>query len=356
MKRLQEMTPSRILITRLSAIGDCIHTIPLAVRSKELWPNCNITWVVDCAASKILSEHPAIDEVIRIERHWVTKRHQWQHLKKELRSREFDLVLDPQGLIKSSLLGWLSRAPVRIGFDYSQARELAPLLATHRIRRTTRHRVDTYLELLEPWHEITTGAAQFNMPTFAQAAATMPKMLSEMGLSSHEGFVCINPGAGWASKLWPVERYAEVASFINDNYGLKSVVVWAGEAERLMASVIVEQSSGAAICAPNTTLPELAELARRATIFLASDTGPLHLAAAMGTRCVGLFGPTWGDEVGPYGTQHSNVQSIQLPSKRGSKMRNRSNSAMQSITTQEVLLACVEMLARDHTTGLRAAA
>ena len=341
MKRI-EVLPKRILICRLSAIGDCVHTIPLAVKAKQLWPNCKLTWVVDCVAAQLLQPHPAIDEVIKIERHWVKNSRLWKTLRRELQARHFDLTLDPQGLIKSSMLAWLCGAPTRVGFDYSHGRELAPVLANRRITRTQRHMVDTYLELLSPWSPTPAGRAEFQMPTYEEADQ-VHEILHASGFDTQESFACIAPGAGWASKLWPVERYAAVASYLNHQHNLRTMVLWAGDAEKTMANQIVSSSNGAARIAPRTSLTELAEVARRAKLFLASDTGPLHIAAAIGTTCIGLFGPTWGDEAGPYGARNVSIQSPKLPGPR-SRMRSGDNSTMMAIEVDEVSTVCSRVL------------
>jgi heptosyltransferase I len=345
MKR-PNLTPERVLLCRLSAIGDCILTIPLAVRIKELWPNCKLTWVVDCPAAQLLQPHPAVDEVMKIERHWVKNSRLWTSLREVLRARKFDVSLDPQGLIKSGLIAWLSGAKLRLGFDYSQARELAPLLATRRIRRTARHMADTYLELLTPWATFHCGNAKFNMPVYTAAVEKLPEILTQSKLDRNEEYICVAPGAGWTTKLWPVERYAQVAEYMLANHQIRTLVVWAGDNEKLMAQAIAEKSGGAAVVAPRTSLTELAEVARRSSLFLAGDTGPLHLAAAMKTPCVGLFGPTWADEVGPYGSGHIAVQSPQLPS--GRSMRLGNNNAMQAIEVEEVIGACVKALIQSR--------
>ncbi len=333
--------PKRVLICRLSAIGDCVHTIPLAVKVKELWPECKLTWVVDCVASQLLQSHEAIDEVIKIERHWVKNTRLWKSLRKELQERRFDLALDPQGLIKSGMLAWLSGAATRVGFDYSHGRELAPMLVNRRVSRTARHMVDTYLELLSPWQATAPGQAEFRMPVYA-AAENVPSILAASGLEPQEDFVCITPGAGWATKLWPVERFAAVANYIRMQHGLRTLVLWAGDSEHAMAEGIAARSGKSAVVAPKTSLTDLAEISRLTKLFLASDTGPLHIAAAMGAPCIGLFGPTWGDEAGPYGAANVSLQSPKLPGPRS--MRKGDNSAMQAIEVDEVYLACSQVL------------
>lgn len=340
--KLDKIEPKRILICRLSAIGDCVHTIPVAVKAKQLWPNSRLTWIVDCVAAQLLQSHPAVDEVIKIERHWVKNLRLWKSLRRDLQDRKFDLTLDPQGLIKSGLLAWLSGSKTRIGFDYSHGRELAPLLANRRVTRTQRHMVDTYLELLSPWSPTQAGHAEFQMPVYA-AAENVAAILKASGFDAQESFVCMTPGAGWASKLWPVERFAAVARFLQTKHNLRSLILWAGDSEKAMADQIVASSGGSALIAPRTSLIELAELARRSKLFLASDTGPLHIAAAVNAPCVGLFGPTWGDEAGPYGSKSVAIQSSKVPGAR-SQMRSSDNSAMLAIEVEEVCLTCTKVL------------
>lgn len=354
--------PQHVLITRLSAIGDCILTLPLAVKIKQLWPACRITWAVDCAAATLLEEHPAIDEIYRVKKSWLSHPKSWPSLRSELQQRQFDLVFDPQGLSKSSLLGRLSDSPQRVGFDYSHARELAPWMSTHRIRRTARHMVDTYMQLLSPWCELTPGAGEFQMPVFEQAAEGVEKTLQELELNqlpnlqsglacnyrpsaSGQRWVAMNVGAGWVSKRWPPERFGWIAQQLWQRHNLRSLVVWAGDEEQAMAEQVVAQGGGAAVAAPPTTLCELVEVIRRCELLLTSDTSPLHMASAVNTPCVGLFGPTWADEVGPYGNQHIAIQSTILPDvRRGA--RRTSTSSINAIEISEVLHGCSQLITK----------
>ena len=354
--------PKQILITRLSAIGDCVLTLPMAVEAKRLWPESRIVWLVDCAAQSLLEPHPCIDEVLRIEKRWLKKPQNWSHLRSELRSRQFDLVLDPQGLSKSALLGWISGSKSRIGFDYSHGREIAPLLASRRIHRTQRHMVDTYRELLSPFTSIAAGAGEFQMPIYDAAAESIESALEGLGLhrlndgssGNPRPWFSINPGAGWTTRQWPVERFGRVARHAMEQHGLSSVVVWAGESERLMAQVIAEESRGAAQVAPATDLPELVELIRRSEFLLTGDTGPLHLASAVGTPCVSLHGPTWADESGPYGNRHVAIQSP-LPNLSKKFVRRGPNVAMQAIEVEEVEMAIDRLLRRIASSATAAA-
>jgi lipopolysaccharide heptosyltransferase I len=330
------------VITRLSAIGDCLATLPLVVDIKRLWPECRVTWVVDCAAAGLLERHPAVDEVLKIDKKWMKNTKNWRRLRDTLRLGRFDLALDPQGLTKSAMLGWLSGARVRVGFDRSHAREIAPWLSTHRVRRTARHMVDAYRELLNPWRPTVLGAGEFAMPEFVEEAERVIDQIDAFKLGSE--WACINVGAGWPTKLWPPSRFAEVGQALYRQRGLRSLVVWSGEEERQAAEQVVHALGPAGVAAPRTSLPELAEWLRRAKLVLSSDTGPAHLAAAIGTPSVVLFGPTWGDECGPYGRKHRVVQSIVMPP-NGSPKRRGIATAMNAIFVEEVVDACMDVLA-----------
>ncbi|WP_231691089.1 glycosyltransferase family 9 protein [Aureliella helgolandensis] len=341
-------TPKSVLLTRLSAIGDCILTIPLAVEIKRLWPHCTLTWIVDCAAASLLESHPAVDEVIRIPKQWLKSPTEWSSLRQELRAREFDFTFDPQGLSKSATLGWLSGARRRIGFDYSHARELAPLLATRRIRRTARHMVDTYRQLLSPWTPIEMGQGSFDMPVYRDAALQVEELLDSLEWNAWDrhNWVAINPGAGWPTKTWPVQRFGMLARELHREYGRRSIVLWAGEDELLKAKVIEEESRGAAFVAPATDLPQALEVIRRSSLLVTADTGPLHMASAVGTPCVSLHGPTWADESGPYGNRHIAIQSPLLPHPKKVARRGH-NVAMQAIELDDVFHACGQLLTKQ---------
>ncbi len=337
-----KFTPRRVLITRLSAIGDCLATVPLAVDIKKMWPDCELVWYMDCGAANLLSRHACIDQVVRIPKKWMKQFKQWRTLRSQLASPGFDLVFDPQGLTKSAMLGWLSGARARIGFDRTHAREIAPWLYTHRVRRQHRHMVDCYRQLLEPWREINAQEGEFRMPRYEAEALKVQHDIDTLQLGSK--WICINVGAGWPTKLWPPSRFAEAGVQLYRQLGLRSLVVWAGESERHAAEQVVHALGDAGVLAPSTTLPELAEWLRAARLVISSDTGPAHLAAAVQTPSVVLFGPTWGDECGPYGPMHRVVQSIVMPPP-GAPKRRGVPTAMNAIQVDEVVDAAIDLIA-----------
>jgi ADP-heptose:LPS heptosyltransferase len=162
-----------------------------------------------------------------------------------------------------------------------------------------------------------------------------------------QSIAVINPGASWNSKLWPLDRYAEVARHLGQRHSLRSVVVWYGDVERSFAEEIVAGAGEHAVLAPPTKLHEVAALARAAALFISSDTGPLHLAAAVGTPCVAMYGPTRIGHCGPYGKQHIALQAYYQEGTRHQR-RSGDNRAMQAISAIDVCGACDEILVRKQ--------
>jgi ADP-heptose:LPS heptosyltransferase len=156
-------------------------------------------------------------------------------------------------------------------------------------------------------------------------------------------YAVLNPGAGWKSKLWPPGYFGQVARLLGEERQVPSLVVWAGEQELAWAKEIVATSDGHARLAPATSLVELAAVIRRAQLFLGSDTGPMHLAAALGTRCVALYGPTRAEECGPHGRQHVALQ-VYYHSGTCRERRNAENDAMAAITPQMAFEGCERAL------------
>ena len=330
----------RFLITRLSAIGDCILTMPVAAALRRAFPDSLICWAVQGAGAQLLVEHPDVDRVIKVPRGYLKSARTIWTLRQQLREYNFDYVIDPQSLTKSSAIGWLSGASRRIGFSQPQGRELAPLLANQHVRRTMDHVVDSYLELLTPLG-IHRPRVSFHVPRSPSATEMVSSFLDHA--EAGRRFVVINPGAGWDSKLWPARRYALLAQQLGQNHAIRSIVAWAGEREKSWTEEIVEHSGGHASAAPETTLPQLAALLRAATLFVGSDTGPLHLAAAVGTACVGMYGPTRPADCGPYGPQHISLQSYYQDG--SSRERRRAlNDAMRAISVEQAAKACGKVL------------
>jgi lipopolysaccharide heptosyltransferase I len=330
----------RILIVRLSAIGDCVLTMPVACALRERFPQAHIAWVVEEAAAPLVKAVGAVDHVIVVPKRFVRSMRSVARLRSELQGERFDLTLDPQGLTKSGFAAWLSAAPRRIGFGRPHSREISPWLQTELVESQAAHVVDHYLELLRPLG-IESPRPQFGLsiPTAAtEKAEELAALPQHFG-----GFAVLNPGAGWDSKRWPPERFAEVARHLATR-GLSSVVTWGGRRERAWAEAIVAEAAGACAMAPPTSLLELAAILRAARLFIGSDTGPLHLAAAAGTPCIALFGASSGTFCGPRGEGHVILQ-VAFDRSAARKRPGADNWAMRRITPEMVAAAVDRVLA-----------
>jgi ADP-heptose:LPS heptosyltransferase len=210
------------------------------------------------------------------------------------------------------------------------------------IAPTTPHLVDAQLQLLAPLG-VTEPRVRFAVPRDESAETAMHTALQTLHMGCP--FATINVGAGWDSRLWPPPQYGRVAKHLGQQYRIPSLVVWAGDRERAWAQEVIAHSGGNAFLAPPTKLTELTALLRRARLFIGSDTGPLHLAAAVGIPCVGLYGTTRPEESGAYGAQHMIVQA-RYQEGTARQRRSAANDAMREITVDSVYAACDSLLDR----------
>jgi len=334
----------RILIVRLSAIGDVIHTLPLLCALREKFPAAMLTWVVESRAAELLEGHAALDELIALPRGWLKSPATVWRLRRRLRTMRFDLAIDAQGLSKSAVAAWLSGTRRRIGFGRPWGRELSRWLNTELVDTSKDHAVDRHLELLRPLG-IESPAVRFDIPEHEQDRAAAEQIIHRCGVE--QGFGIVAPGAGWPSKRWPADRYAAVAGHLGRNRSLPMLVIWGNPQERACAEQIAAGSGRAAQVAPAMTLRQLAALARRARLLLGSDSGPLHLAAAVATPCVGLYGPWSAEKHGPYGPQHVTVQKMICEGSTRQK-RHASPKYMEAIDVPSVCEACDQILRRGE--------
>jgi len=335
-------TSLRVLIVKLSAIGDVVHGLPVLNALRQGFPEAHISWVVEGRAGDLLAGHPALDRLTVVPRGWLKSPAVVWRLRRELRAGRPDVAIDLQGLARSALTAWLSGARVRIGFAGADGRELSPWLNNRLVLPTATHVIDRNLQLLLPLG-VARPVVRFGLPEPLAEAHTVRQFLQLHRLTG--AFAVINPGAGWPSKRWEMGRFARVACHLGRRHNLPTVVVWAGPEERAWAQQIVSQSQGHALAAPATTLRELAALVRGAALFVGSDTGPLHIAAAVGTPCVGLFGPVAKERNGPYGEGHIALQRLRLTGPSRAR-RRAGNQAMRAITVEDVVQACDWILAR----------
>lgn len=330
----------KILIVRLSALGDVVLTLPVACELRRRFPGAYLTWAVESSFAPVLEQHPALDEVIVLPRGWAKS---WQGLRRvweTMRGHDFDFVIDVQSLSRSALVARFTGAKPRIGFGRPQGREIAPWLATHLCYATKTHVVERFLELLAVLG-IDQPQVTFDLHESVEEAHWAEATLHQFGLQPP--FAAINPGAGWPSKLWCPYRFAQVAEYLNRQCGMPVLVLWGNQAEREWAKIITRHGGKYTFLAPPTNIRQMMALLRRASLMIGCDTGPLHIAAALGTPCVGLYGPTNGEETGPYGTNHIVVQAARY---HGRHRRKAPRALMEAITVEMVCEACDRLIDR----------
>lgn len=298
----------RFLLVRLGALGDIVHAIPVAAALRKAFPTARIDWLVSAKHRELLDLVPVIDRrlVINDRRGAGAARGEggaspWQAIL-DLRRARYDVAIDLQGLMKSALLARASGARRVVGFAPSYLRErLARLFYTHVYDpgshgvfdpRETRHVVAINLGLLEPLG-VSAETAEFPIERVESPVA---KNLRERAGGR---YALLNPGAAWPNKRWPPSRLGAIAAGLRERHGLMSVVLW-GPGEEALAEEVVTTSQGAAVLSPKTTIADLVALARGAAVMVSGDTGPTHIAAAVGTPLVGLYGPTRPRRNGPW--------------------------------------------------------
>jgi heptosyltransferase-1 len=328
--------PSEVLLVRLSAIGDVVHTLPAAAALKHRgWRVC---WIVEPAARPLLEGNPAVTQVVAAPPARASRLGAAREVAAELRRTRRDAALDLQGLWKSA--GWarLAGAGRTIGFAPRWRREpLSSVLLTEQVALGAEavHVIDKNLALLRTVGVSALGLREFPLPATEAMAARVDAALEEEAVP--DDFVVLNPGGGWASKLWPPEFFGRLAIGLRDR-GLFSVVTW-GPGEEKLADRVVAASAGAARRAFATTLLEYVELARRARLVVAADTGPLHLACAGGTPVVGIFGPTDPARNGPWSAADVTVRRRPLCSPCHRHRCSLHEGVMHAIPPEEVLKA-----------------
>jgi lipopolysaccharide heptosyltransferase I len=325
----------KALLVRLSSIGDVVHTLPvLAALRTHGW---EAGWLVEPPSRPLLEGHPLLGHVVPAPRRGAFLLGTARSAVRAMREQSYDVALDLQGLWKSAVWGRLAGATRLIGFTRASRREgLSALLVPEQFELPSGidHVIDKNLALLRPLGIDAMGLREFPLPSAEKEARSMRTDLSDLGLGD---FVILNPGGGWASKLWPPEGYGEVARGLLER-GFRSLVTWGPGEERLAERVVAASRDAATRCFP-TTLVEYVAIARRARLVVGADTGPLHLACAVGTPVVGIYGPTDPARNGPFSAQDVVVRRTPLCSPCHRKRCAIHDGVMGAITAAEVLRA-----------------
>jgi lipopolysaccharide heptosyltransferase I len=337
-----------ILIVKLSAIGDVIHTLPALNAIRKAYPKARITWLVEEAAHDLVKDHPALDRIL------ISKRKRWlkelrsplflsamkemYRFLKELRDTHYDMILDFQASLKSGILIALARGKRKIGFGKGlEHMEYSYLFLNERLPAVSmeHHALTRGLMLLNGLG-IPTPEVEYRLSVSDHDRQQVDDLLQKYGLVNPGRFVVVNPVAKWESKLWSNEKFARLADRIIDEYDAE-IIFTGGIEDRSIIQNIMSTMEGRAInLAGHTTLKMLAALYEKAALFISTDTGPMHLAAAVGTPVVAIFGPTAPWRTGPFGSGHQVIQD-RLECSPCFKRRCSNNKCMEQISVQKVV-------------------
>lgn len=314
------MAGIRILVVRLSAMGDVIHALPAAASLKHSFPRSSLSWAIRPRWAPLLQGNPFLDEVIPLENSFggVVR------AARALRHERFDLVVDFQALIQSALVTASARSDKKVGLHRSQAREsAAALFYSTAVLTRSAHRVDRNLELAA-------AAGATNL----LRVFPLPEGKPEASLPDGK-FVLASPFAGWGSKQWPLEFYEDLALALDAEMGMPLVINGPPESAALLARI-----GGAHIHLSG--IPGLIDATRRAHAVIGVDSGPVHVAAALGKPGVAIYGPTDPAQTGPYGGSIRVLRAPQTATtyKRGEQI----HESMRAIEPAAVLEALDEVL------------
>ena len=328
-------SPQRMLIIKPSALGDIATTLPLLCDLKMMFPESRIDWLIDPALADLVRGHDAVNELIYFDRRKIsgwflhgTARSSLRALMRTLKENKYDMVFDAQGLLRSAFLAGSSRAAMRIGF--TDAREGARFLYTHHSRIPRQRALAvTRMRSLAAVVGSASERAEFRMPIQAAALEKVTSLLP-----GSQNLAAVIPGARWDAKRWSEQGFSQIVRLLAAS-GL-GVVVLGAPGEQVLCQQVVDQAGvQAANLAGRTSLAELVAAISICHIVIGNDSGPLHVAAALGRPLVGLYGPTDPESVGPYG-QMDHVLRFEQPGEyRDSGMQDRS-ATLQSLSVETV--------------------
>jgi heptosyltransferase-1 len=339
------MTYKNILIIKLSAIGDVIHALPVACALKQTYPNARITWVVEKASYDLLTNNPYIDEIILFDKPkfkslsgLLTNGYKFSKL---LKSHNFDLAIDLQGLFKSAAISYLSGAPKRL--VYCNARELSDKIGQRVCgSHENGHIIDRYLDVAQ-YLGCKIDQVEFPMSITEVEAQKAEAIANYAGLRLENPYVVLAPGTNWASKCWPTAHFAKLADKLYDS-NIIPVIIGGPADQRLAQEILTNTKIPPIDLTGKTSLKQLAYIIKKSQVFVGGDTGPMHLAVAVGRLVVTMFGPTDPKRNGPYGDNHT---VLLVPhSCQGCWQRNcpKNSDCLASISADDVFAAVQEGL------------
>jgi ADP-heptose:LPS heptosyltransferase len=346
-----------LLVVRLGAMGDILRTLPAVRLIRTGLPACRIVWIADDRWADLLQDHPDLNGAVRLPRReihglarnpllWGRLGRTAYRLRQGLRAEGFDVALDFHGNLRSGVVVLASGARVRIGYAGHQQKEGNRLFTTHRVsageRRTSR--IERNLDLVRALGVADHPLPDAGLPERAGDAATAGEVVRE-AIGESRPYAVLNPGASalQAYKKPPAELLAAAAGALRAR-GIASLVVH-GPSERDDAVRCVDAARGAAVLAPPTGLPVLASVLRRARLFVGGDSGPLHLACAVGCPVVGIYGPTDPVVNAPWGVPYE-VVSPPGRAYTGIKRIDRESGGFSGIRPETVAAAVTGLISR----------
>ena len=349
---MQTQSKFRLLVVRLGAMGDILHALPAVTALRLAHPGWAIDWVVEPRWQALFTAEDGLGRVVSqplVNRVHFAPTKEWRKaplsektlreiklLRRTLRAGEYDVVLDLQGAIRSAVVGRMAKCRRLVG-EAEPRERAARWLYSERVATSGKHVIEQDVELAAALAGDELTPAIPLLPTDPVAEAWAREMLG-----GAEAAVLINPGAGWGAKRWPLERYAAVANKLIAK-GFR-VVVNAGPGEERLADDLY-RATGNAATPLSCSLGQLISLTRRVALVIAGDTGPLHLACALGRPVVGIYGPTDPSRNGPFGTRFRVLRS---PESRRDHSRNEAPEAgLMTISPDDVLNAASDLLAEE---------
>ena len=343
--------PTNLLIIKPSSLGDIIHALPTLNALRSVFPHSRISWLVKSEWAEVLEGHPDLSEVIAVDFRFRS----WWEIIARVRERTFDCVVDLQGLFRSGLIAGLSGSRIRVGF--AQGREGSPWFYTHRVqlpesgnkswRLIDIHAVDRNLEIAKFFGAFT-KAPQFRLPRLEDDRAVIDQLFAEEGVEPHDRLIAIAPTSRQTIKNWPVERFLEVAASLAQQENIKIVLIGSPNDHaigqrfsRVLGPALVDLIG-------KTRIRQLSLVFDRVRLFIANDSGPIHVAAACRVPVIACFGPTNPQATGPYGTGHVSLVS-QTTACRPCGLRKCQNphylECLESVSVEEVISQAERILA-----------
>lgn len=335
-----------VLIVKLSSIGDVVHALPVASALKRRYPSLRISWAVESWTAPLVEHHPAIDRLIVFPAmmNWPSRLGVWwpemRAALRLLRQETYDAALDLQGLAKSAIITKLSGAPIRLA--RAGQREGAHLVSAGvPMPRAPIHAVEEYL-LVARALGADADPPDFGLTAAAEARVSIGRLLAARGVSADRRLIVVNPSAAQSWKHWPGERWSHVIDHLAD---AGRVIVIGSVSQASAHRAIVERTRHRPVdLTGQTTLAEVIALLERAALHLAPDTGTVHMAVALGTPVVAIYGPTSRVRVGPYGRPESAIAHDDLCSRSCPALCPHQRRCLDAVTVDEVIRRAQIML------------